>query len=204
MEAELERAKKVATDSQAEFDKCSESMYYKQTTWEKSLGMALDKMNSRFAAFFQSFNCEGKISLMKTETFATYGVAVEVAYRSGEGMSLLSDGRNSGGERSVATMCYLLALQSHASASFRVIDEINQGMDEQNERRMFNLVAAPPATDREPAALDSETGLVQISKQYFVISPKLLPGLTYPDSVTVHCIMNGGLGSKAPEERAGK
>eukprot|EP00049_Salpingoeca_infusionum_P012530 m.229223 g.229223 ORF g.229223 m.229223 type:complete len:66 (-) comp15205_c0_seq3:205-402(-) len=44
---------------------------------------------------------------------------------------------------------------------FRVVDEINQGMDSRNERNVFRQVAK--ASEKE-------------ATQYFLASPKLLPG----------------------------
>jgi hypothetical protein len=47
-----------------------------------------------------------------------------------------SSHRQSGGERSVSTMLYLIALQEFTKCPFRVVDEINQGMDAVNERKV--------------------------------------------------------------------
>ena len=44
----------------------------------------------------------------------------------------------SGGERSVATALYMLALQELTTVPFRCVDEINQGMDARNERWVTN------------------------------------------------------------------
>ena len=52
----------------------------------------------------------------------------------------LSGQRHSGGERAVSTVMYLMALQEMTSAPFRVVDEINQGMDERNERLVFDRI----------------------------------------------------------------
>lgn len=54
--------------------------------------------------------------------------------RENEQLSVLDSHRQSGGERAVSTIYYLMALQSLARAPFRVVDEINQGMDPRNER----------------------------------------------------------------------
>lgn len=51
-----------------------------------------------------------------------------------EPLSILDSHRQSGGERAVSTVFYLMALQSLARAPFRLVDEINQGMDPRNER----------------------------------------------------------------------
>ena len=41
---------------------------------------------------------------------------------------MLNEQRQSGGERSVSTMMYLVALTGVTITPFRVVDEINQGM----------------------------------------------------------------------------
>lgn len=55
-------------------------------------------------------------------------------HRENEPLSVLDSHRQSGGERAVSTIFYLMALQSLARAPFRLVDEINQGMDPRNER----------------------------------------------------------------------
>lgn len=82
----------------------------------------------------------------------------------------------SGGERSVSTMIYMLSLQELANVPFRVVDEINQGMDETNERFVFDLIAEVSRKN---------------SSQYFLLSPKLLPNLNYTPEMKVHIIFNG-------------
>ena len=59
-------------------------------------------------------------------------------YRENEQLSVLDSHRQSGGERAVSTIFYLMALQSLARAPFRVVDEINQGMDPRNERQVVD------------------------------------------------------------------
>ena len=73
---------------------------------------------------------------------------------------------------------YLLALTGLSSSPFRVIDEINQGMDGRNERLVFkSLVEEATATG---------TGT-----QVFLLTPKLLPNLFYGEEVCVLNIFNG-------------
>lgn len=47
-------------------------------------------------------------------------------YRSTERLKVLTAHHQSGGERSVATMLYLISLQELTKCPFRVVDEINQ------------------------------------------------------------------------------
>ena len=83
---------------------------------------------------------------------------------------------NSGGERSVATMIYMAALQPITKTPIRLVDEINQGMDMKNERKIFWLLSN----------LASRT-----QPQFFLITPKLLPDLPFQRGTTVLVIFNG-------------
>ena len=60
---------------------------------------------------------------------------------------------------------------------FRVVDEINQGMDPINERKVFKQLVDAACRDGTP--------------QCFLLTPKLLPGLGFRPNVTVIQIMNG-------------
>ena len=58
--------------------------------------------------------------------FDKYGVRIRVKFRANSALEELTPYRQSGGERSVATMLYLVALQGMYSCPFRLVDEINQ------------------------------------------------------------------------------
>ena len=51
---------------------------------------------------------------------------IRVKFRAEDDLHVLDAHRQSGGERSVSTMMYLMALQDISSCPFRVVDEINQ------------------------------------------------------------------------------
>jgi len=99
------------------------------------------------------------------------------AHSEGETLQRLDQHRQSGGERAVSTIFYLMSLQSMAQAPFRVVDEINQGMDPRNERMVH-----------EPMV---EIACREHTSQYFLITPKLLPGLRYDERMRVHTIVSG-------------
>ena len=61
-------------------------------------------------------------------------------FRSYNQLRRLTAQQQSGGERSVSTMLYLMALQELCPVPFRCVDEINQGMDPTNERLVFNMM----------------------------------------------------------------
>lgn len=116
--------------------------------------------------------------------FANWAIHIAVKFRESEPLSLLDSHRQSGGERAVSTIFYLMALQSLSRAPFRVVDEINQGMDPRNERmvhgRMVDIACG------EDDSSESSGG-----SQYFLITPKLLSGLKYRRGMRVLNIVSG-------------
>lgn len=97
--------------------------------------------------------------------------------RENEALQQLTAHRQSGGERAVSTIFYLMALQSMAQSPFRVVDEINQGMDPRNERMVHERMV--------------EIACREHSSQYFLITPKLLTGLRYDPKMRILCIASG-------------
>ena len=98
-----------------------------------------------------------------------------------------------------------MSLQSLTRSPFRVVDEINQGMDPRNERlvhkRMVNIACgtgdaegdefAARGLDRVIDGEGGDAGGNRGGSQYFLITPKLLHGLEYARGMQVLCIASG-------------
>lgn len=139
-----------------------------RSRWEGELSKMVDSASEEFARMFHQLGCQGRVGLAKDDERAvgTWGIDIFVSFRAREEPSRLSRVRQSGGERAVSTAVYLLALQQMAKAPFRVLDEINQGMDESNERKTMEFFVQH--------ACDRAEGKAQ---QYFLVSPKLIPNI---------------------------
>ncbi|CAF87758.1 unnamed protein product, partial [Tetraodon nigroviridis] len=85
------------------------------------------------------------------EDYDKYGIRIRVKFHSNTHLHELTPYHQSGGERTASTMLYLMSLQELNRCPFRVVDEINQGMDPTNERRVFDIVVRT-ACKRRPAA----------------------------------------------------
>lgn len=147
--------------------------------WVSELRRITATINTNFSAAFPSVGCAGEVVLREAEDddFSNYAIDVRVKFRENEELNTLDANRQSGGERSVSTILYLVALQEVASSPFRVVDEINQGMDPINERKVFKLLVNAATAPNTP--------------QCFLLTPKLLPDLPFSKEVTVLQIMNG-------------
>ena len=101
-----------------------------------------------------------------------------------------------------------MSLQSLTRSPFRVVDEINQGMDPRNERlvhkRMVGIACGVLDQtgqsqsqhenhhhDDEDDDDESEGQGTAAGSQYFLITPKLLHNLTYERGMRVLCIASG-------------
>lgn len=145
--------------------------------WLPEIQAMVGIINQSFSANFARIGCAGEVRLREAEEFDKYAIEIAVQFRPEEPLSVLNGQRQSGGERSVCTMLYLLALQNVTDTPFRVVDEINQGMDEFNERKIFNQLVAASSQKETP--------------QCFLLTPKLLSGLKYSHDITVLLIQNG-------------
>uniref|UniRef100_A0A915D5D4 Structural maintenance of chromosomes protein 5 n=1 Tax=Ditylenchus dipsaci TaxID=166011 RepID=A0A915D5D4_9BILA len=150
---------------------------------KKQKRLAREKISANYSRFFTGLGCQGEVRLEIPEdkyNISQYGITIYVKFRNETTLQPLTHQVQSGGERSVSTMLYLMALQDLCPVPFRCVDEINQGMDPENERKVFNMMVQ----------LLSSGG--QLSKtQYFLLTPKLLGGLEFNERVTVHIVHNG-------------
>ncbi|KAK6956260.1 hypothetical protein Daesc_001534 [Daldinia eschscholtzii] len=145
--------------------------------WEPGVDGVIGKINDAFSYNFEQINCAGEVSIHKDEDFEQWAIEIKVKFRENETLQQLNQHRQSGGERAVSTIFYLMALQSMAQAPFRVVDEINQGMDPRNERMVHERMV--------------EIACREHTSQYFLITPKLLTGLRYDERMRVLCIASG-------------
>ncbi|PLB49249.1 P-loop containing nucleoside triphosphate hydrolase protein [Aspergillus steynii IBT 23096] len=168
--------------------------------WEPQLDALVKSISDAFSDSFARIGCAGQVSLDKAEdeagpdntsggsNFDQWSIQIHVKFRENENLSLLDSHRQSGGERAVSTIFYLMALQSLSASPFRVVDEINQGMDPRNERmvhgRLVDIACANGGYNED--GTESSGG-----SQYFLITPKLLSGLVYKPGMRVLCIYSG-------------
>lgn len=159
----------------------------------------VETISGAFANEFAKINCTGAVELDKTPgdtpdapradsaCFDKWRIQILVSFRRDAPMQELDSHRQSGGERAVSTIFYLMALQATSRAPFRIVDEINQGMDPRNERvvhgRLVKIACGEPADGGDAAP--------RPGSQYFLVTPKLLTGLEYMRGMKVHCIASG-------------
>ncbi|KAL8826595.1 MAG: hypothetical protein Q9170_007342 [Blastenia crenularia] len=102
--------------------------------WEPELDRLVGLISRSFGENMKEIGCAGEVGVAKDEEFEDWSIRILVKFRESEPLTPLDSHRQSGGERAVSTIFYLMSLQSLTRSPFRVVDEINQGMDPRNER----------------------------------------------------------------------
>nr|XP_043611222.1 structural maintenance of chromosomes protein 5 [Erigeron canadensis] len=161
-----------------ELTSCLEELNSLKEKWLPTLRNLVTKINETFSRNFQEMAVAGEVSLdERGNEFDSYGILIKVKFRQTGQLQVLSAHHQSGGERSVSTILYLVSLQDLTHCPFRVVDEINQGMDPINERKMFQQLVRAASQPNTP--------------QCFLLTPKLLSDLEYGEACTILTVMNG-------------
>ncbi|KAM9213420.1 structural maintenance of chromosomes protein 5 [Leptosomus discolor] len=176
---EIEQLTEYLEEKKNELDKYKQNISQVKEKWLTPLKKLIEQISEKFSNFFSSMQCVGEVDLHveSEEEYDKYGIRIRVKFHSSSQLHELTPYHQSGGEKSVSTMLYLMALQELNRCPFRVVDEINQGMDPVNERRVFEIVV--------------KTACKESTSQYFLITPKLLQNLTYNEKMTVLFVYNG-------------
>lgn len=169
---------KLEEDKQA-FAVLKEEVEKLKSAWLPEIRRLVHKINENFSEAFKSVGIAGEVVFneVEGEDFAKYSIDLRVKFREEGQLITLDSAYHSGGESSTSTILYLMALQGVTTSPFRVVDEINQGMDSVNERQVFKLLC--------------DAATAQDTPQCFLLTPKLLPDLPFSEEVTVLQIMNG-------------
>lgn len=130
--------------------------------------------------------------LKRTEKWPTQsnvweGCRIKVKFREEQGLKAVDGNTQSGGETSLSVMLFILSMQQITECPFRVVDEINQGLDKNYERAIFERIVEYSSKDD--------------CSQCFLITPKLQGGMLNDvgKHITVLNIFKGrGLSSQMP------
>ncbi|KAL3686433.1 hypothetical protein R1sor_009007 [Riccia sorocarpa] len=175
---QIQSLTETVESEKANLDNCMKEIKATQELWLPRLTDLVSTINETFSRNFMEMAVAGEVTLDERGTdFDKYGILIKVKFRETAELQVLSAHHQSGGERSVSTILYLVSLQDLTYCPFRVVDEINQGMDPNNERKMFQQLVRAASQPNTPQCL--------------LLTPKLLANLDYTEACTILNIMNG-------------
>jgi len=110
-------------------------------TWRDIVNNFLDELNTRYNSILAEVGAKGIVRLVEAKEIEKAGVELLVGFK-GSKPSPLDSLTQSGGERSVALVGFLLALQQYIASPFRAIDEFDVHMDPKNREVISSLIVS--------------------------------------------------------------
>jgi chromosome segregation ATPase len=132
-----EKARLVAENR----EKAMEEVKTRMEAWRTVIQNLLDHVNLRYQGILSEAHAVGDVRLVNEHDIEAAGLEIFVAFKGGK-LVPLNAYTQSGGERSTATMTFLLALQQHVQSPFRAVDEYDVHMDPKNREIIANLLVS--------------------------------------------------------------
>jgi len=123
--------------------------------WKKVIRSLLEHVNLEYQRILLQTGATGSVKLLNEENIEDAGIDILAGFRGARAVALDAY-THSGGERSTATMTFLLALQQRVQSPFRAIDEYDIHMDPKNREVIGSLITS---------------SLRGLNAQYLIITP---------------------------------
>jgi chromosome segregation ATPase len=120
-------------------EKALQEVDERKIIWNKVLQALLDEINPVFKRILEKIHATGYVELIDAHDLEAAGLELIVGFKGGE-PHLFDSHTQSGGERSSATMAFLLALQRHIRSPFRAVDEFDVHMDPINRETISQML----------------------------------------------------------------
>jgi len=130
-----ERAKLVEENR----EKTLEEVKVRMEAWKTVMQKLLDAVNLKYKAILAKTQALGEVRLINAHDIEAAGLEILVGFKGAKPLPLDAY-TQSGGERSTATMGFLLALQQHVRSPFRAVDEYDIHMDPKNRETIVKML----------------------------------------------------------------
>ena len=151
--------------------------------WRDVLTSFLEESTSRYNEILTSVGATGAIRLISSRDIEKCGIEILVGFK-GNKPTPLDAFTQSGGERSIAMMAFLLALQQHITSPFRAIDEFDVHMDPKNRELVTQLIVSSSKGTREGQYVAITPGQVNVSDNSHVIVVQNVEGASVVSELT--------------------
>jgi chromosome segregation protein len=110
---------------------------------EKKTGVFMktyDHLSSKFKDIYSNISTKGEASLLleNTEKPLEGGVDINVKLNGNKKLDIRS---LSGGEKTLAALAFIFAIQEYNPASFYLLDEVDAALDKHNSEKLSGLIA---------------------------------------------------------------
>jgi len=136
-------------------EKALQEVKVRMDAWRTVMQSLIDRVNLEYQKIMGQTLATGEVRMANGHDIETTGLEILVGFKGGKPVTLDAY-TQSGGERTTATMSFLLALQQHVRSPFRAVDEYDIHMDPKNREMIARMLVS---TIKDAAA------------QYIVITP---------------------------------
>jgi len=156
----------------------------RKRTWKTVLQDLLDEANPVYQTILSKIEATGRVRLVDAQDIETAGLELLVGFK-GASPTILDAYTQSGGERSAATMAFLLALQQHVKSPLRAIDEFDVHMDPRNREVISQLLISAVQDDDEVQHIAiTPSQITSVEKEVHVITVQNVQGRSETKVVT--------------------
>jgi chromosome segregation ATPase len=120
-------------------EKTLEEVKIRMQTWRNVMQSLLERVNLEYHRIMSQTLASGEVRLANGHDIETAGLEILVGFKGGKPVPLDAY-TQSGGERTTATMSFLLALQKHVRSPFRAVDEYDIHMDPKNREMIARML----------------------------------------------------------------
>jgi len=146
-----EKAQTVAENR----EKTLEEVKTRMQSWRTVMQSLIERVNLEYQGVMSQTLATGEVRLSNVNDIEMAGLEILVGFKGSKPVALDSH-TQSGGERTTATMSFLLALQQHVMSPFRAVDEYDIHMDPKNREMIARMLLSM---------------IKEATAQYIVITP---------------------------------
>jgi chromosome segregation ATPase len=151
-------------------------------TWHDMLQTLLDNVNVQYQTILGNAQAQGEVRLLNEKDIETAGLQIYVGFKGARPVALDAY-TQSGGERSTATMMFLLALQQHVRSPFRAVDEYDMHMDPRNREVIANMIVSSIAGSDSQYLVITPSQITFAQKDVNIITVQNIEGTSFVKEV---------------------
>ncbi len=122
-------------------EKTLEEVKTRMISWRTVMENLLERVNVEYQKIMSQTLATGEVKLSSAQDIETAGLEIYVGFKGSKPVALDAY-TQSGGERTTATMGFLLALQQHVRSPFRAVDEYDIHMDPKNREMIAKVLVS--------------------------------------------------------------
>jgi chromosome segregation ATPase len=166
-----EKARLVAENR----EKALQEVKARMQAWRTVIQSLLEGVSLQYQNILAQAQAVGEVRLVNGNDIEAAGLEILVGFKGGKPVPLDSY-TQSGGERTTATISFLLALQQHVRSPFRAVDEYDIHMDPKNREVIANMLVSTVKDDNAQYVVITPSQVTLTKKEVNIITVQNVEG----------------------------